>query len=264
MSNIDFRLGLGTGRLRDEELCEDVVNEALSLGYRHIDSARHYQNERAIGRAIQQSDISEEEIFVTTKIHSQDLDARGIEKSVNKSLSALGVEQIDLVYVHWPAHAYEPEETLGKLSDLVSCGDIGNIGLSNFTIEGVKEASKVSDIPIHAVQVEMHPFLQQRRLKKYTKINGIRLVAHTPLCQGKVLENETICEIAEEHDVTPAQVSLAWVLREEHVAAVPGASKIHLQENLEARTIDIPESDLRRIDTLDSEHRCVDYEFAPW
>jgi len=264
MYDIEFSLGLGTGGLRDESRCEDIVSEALSLGYRHIDTARHYQNERAIGRAIQQSKITEEELFIATKVHSQNLGQKNIRQSVKKSLDALGVEQLDLVYIHWPSHPYEPEETLGTLSDLVSRGDIGGIGLSNFTPGGVQEARRVTDTPIDAVQVEMHPFLQQRQLKQYTETHDIRLVAHTPLCQGKVLENGTIQEVAKKYDATPAQISLAWLLDDQNVAAVPSASRKHLRENLEVFDIEMDKKDLKQIGSLDMGYRCVDYEFSPW
>lgn len=264
MNAVGFRLGLGTGRLRDEKRCERIVDKGLSLGYRHIDTARHYENEQAIGRAIHQSEVPREDLFVATKIHSRDLDAQGVQRSVKESLDALGIEYLDLVYVHWPSHAYDPEETLGALSDLTAGGDIRHIGLSNFTLDGVREAREVTELPIYAVQVEMHPFLQQRVLREYAEAHGIRLVAHTPLCQGEILDDETLQEIADKYGVTPAQLTLAWLLEEEYIAAVPGASQGHLQENLEALSVDLREEDLRRITALDSGRRCVDYEFAPW
>ena len=110
----------------------------------------------------------------------------------------------------------------------------------------------------------MHPFLQQRALREYAETQGIQLVAHTPLCQGEILDNEALQEIAGKYGVTPAQLTLAWLLKEDYIAAVPSASQRHLQENLESLSLDLREEDLRRIEALDSGRRCVNYEFAPW
>jgi len=261
-NNGRFRLGLGTGSLREGSHCRSVVKSALKVGYRHIDTARHYENESAIGDALEQSLVPRSDVFIATKVHSTNLASKDVRKSVYKSLASLDVETIDLVYVHWPAHSYDPEETLSALSDLRSEGLIRHIGLCNVTVDVLKEARRSSTAPIFAIQVEMHPFLQQRELHAYARKHGIWVVAHTPLCQGKVLENETLSAIADSYEINEAQLTLAWLMNKERVAAVPGGS--HLNENRLALSVELCASDIRKIEGISEERRCVDYEFAPW
>lgn len=259
-----FAIGLGTGHLRDDQSCEKTVRAALKVGYRHIDTARHYGNEQAIGRSIRQSDVSRDDLFLATKVHSQDLRASDVKDSVRKSAERLGVEQIDLVYVHWPAHSYVPEETLAAFDDLVASGKIRHIGLSNFTVDQIETASSILETEISAVQVEMHPFLQQQKLRDWASRAATWLIAHTPLCQGAITSDDTVSKIARQYDATAAQVSLAWLTNHDRIAAVPGGRLTHLQENLDSLSIDLSDEDLRRLDEIKTERRCVDYEFSPW
>lgn len=263
-SSAEFKLGVGTGSLRDETRCNTVVKSALEFGYRHIDSARHYGNESAIGKALKQSKISRSDVFVATKVHSKKLAPKDLRESINQSATSLGVETIDLVYVHWPAHAYDPVETLSVLSELKSDKVIRHIGLSNVTLEVLKEAQTASPSPIFAIQVEMHPFLQQRELHEYTREQGIWLVAHTPLCQGAILQNETLSAIANKYAINEAQLTLAWLFQKKLVAAIPGGKGSHLKENYRTLTISLNEKDIREINQISEECRCVDYDFAPW
>jgi len=263
-SGSDFELGLGTGSLRDELTCRRVVESALAIGYRHIDTARLYDNESAIGEALEQSSVPQNDVFVATKVHSKNLAPDDLRESVQESRASLGLETIDLVYVHWPAHTYEPVETLSALSDLRSEGAIRHVGLCNVTPELVTEAQTVSPAPIFAIQVEMHPFLQQQELHELTSQHGIWLIAHTPLCQGAVLQNETLSEIADKYTINEAQLSLAWLLHKERIAVVPGGSGTHLEDNRRALSVNFNEGDIRKIDQVSEERRCVDYEFSPW
>lgn len=260
----EFKLGLGTGSLRDEKRCRAVVASSLEVGYRHIDTARHYGNERAIGDAIEQSSVPRSDVFVATKVHSKNLASEDLRESVHQSLASLGVDTIDLVYVHWPAHSYEPEETLSTLSDLRSNGVIRHIGLCNVTRNLLEEAQHISIAPIFAIQVEMHPFLQQREMHEYARRHGIWLIAHTPLCQGRVVQNDTLSAIADKYAINEAQLSLAWLLQKERVAAVPGGGGGHLEENRQALSVPVNEADIQEIEQIVVEQRCVDYEFAPW
>lgn len=259
-----LELGLGTGRLSSGQECIDTVARALELGYRHIDTARTYNNESDIRTAVERADIRIEDVFLATKIHSKSLTPNDIVKSINKSRSALNVDTLDLIYIHWPAHTYEANKTLPTLNMLRSEGYIRHIGLSNFTIKQVKEAQRVIEGPIDFVQAEIHPFLQQNELQSYTKQHDIRLVAHTPLCQGLVLDHPSIVSIAEKHGITGAQVVLAWLLAKEHVAAIPTSRGPHLEENLGSHSVSLDESDIQKIGNISETHRCIDYEFAPW
>lgn len=259
-----FELGLGTGHLRDHEECRRTVEEALALGYRHVDTARTYGNERAVGAALERSDVDRDEVVLATKVHSENLGRDDVREAVRSSRDALGVDTVDLAYVHWPAHAYDPEETLPALAALRSEGAIRHVGLSNFTVDLVEEARAAIDRPVFAVQVEMHPFLRQEELRDYLSGTGVALVAHTPLCRGRVFGHPVLSAVADEHGATEAQVALAWLLGKEGVAAVPGARGAHLVENLAARSLSLDADDVRRIEGIEETHRCVSYDFAPW
>ncbi|MFC6874609.1 aldo/keto reductase [Halobellus marinus] len=262
--NLSFRIGLGTGSLRSEKECTKTVQAALNEGYRHIDTARHYENEAAIGTAIDRADIPREEVFLATKIHSDNLSEKGVQQSISASLNALDINRIDLVYVHWPAHEYVPEETLPALERLRSNNTIRHIGLSNFTVDLVEEARSVIGAPIFAVQGEMHPFLPRKNLVEYTNQNDIWFVAHTPFCQGGVFDDKTILDIANENCVSRAKVVMKWILSKGRVAAVPGSRRKYLHENHALHNIELSENDIRRIDQIQRTKRCVDYDFSPW
>lgn len=259
-----FELGLGTGHLRDHEECRRTVAAALEVGYRHVDTARSYGNERAVGAAIERSDVERDEVVLATKVHSENLGRDDVREAVRSSRDALGVDVVDVAYVHWPAHAYDPDETLPALAALRSEGAIRHIGLSNFTVDLVEEARAAIDQPVFAVQVEMHPFLRQEELHDYLSGTGVTLVAHTPLCRGRVFESPVLSSLAEKHDTNEAVVSLAWLLGKVGVAAVPGARGPHLEANLAARSLALDDDDVRRIESIEETHRCVSYEFAPW
>ena len=258
-----FKLGLGTGNLRDEQRCRSAVESAMEAGYRHIDTARHYGNERAIREGIDQSSVSRSDVFIATKVHSKNLLPEDLRESVHQSLASLEVNTIDLVYVHWPTHSYDPDKTLATLSDLRAEGVIRNIGLCNITPDLLREAQNNSSAPIFGVQVEMHPFLQQRELHEYAQKHDFWLIAHTPLCQGAVLENDTLSDIAEKYAINEAQLTLAWLLEKEQVAAIPGGTN-HLNENRRALSVDLATSDIKDIEEISEHQRCIDYEFAPW
>lgn len=257
-------LGLGTGELRDLETCRRTVARALDLGYRHVDTASLYGNESAIGEALRESVVDRDGVFLATKVPSENLGRDDLRDSVAASRDALDVETIDLVYVHWPAHAYDPEETLGALSSLRDRGTIRHIGLSNFTPALLDGAVRSADPQIFAIQAELHPFLPQRELRERARRHGIRVVAHTPLCQGQVVDHTVLSSIAKKHGVTEAQVSLAWILSMDGVAAVPGARGEHIEENLDAVSLALDADDVRRIEAIEERRRCVSYDFAPW
>lgn len=262
-----FELGLGTGRLREYDRCFRTVSAALRAGYRHIDTARTYGNERAIGRALAQSSVPREDVFLATKLHSQRLSAEDIRTSVSESSRALDVDTIDLVYVHWPAHTYDPRETLGTLAELRAEGVVRHVGVSNFTVDLLEEACRISAEPIFTVQVELHPLLQQRALRRVARRHGVRVVAHTPLCRGDVRDLPTVSSIADEYGLTEPQVVLCWLASKDDVTAIPGTSREHLEQNRDALGRSLSARDIERIDELDALHeprRYVDYEFAPW
>lgn len=258
------QIGIGTYDVAEDE-CTAAVRFALDCGYRHVDTAEMYGTEEAVRTGIQQSSVDSDDVFVATKIHSRNLSYEDVLEHAEESREKLGVEVIDLLYVHWPIRTYEPEETLAAFDELYDNGVIRHVGLSNFTPELLDQALDVLDAPLFAHQVECHPLLQQETLRKYARETGHSLVAYSPLAKGEVMAVPELVEIAEEYDATPAQVSLAWLLSKEGVVPIPkSTSREHLRENYESRRLKLTESAIERIDSIDRTKRMVDFPAAPW
>lgn len=258
------RLGLGTWENTDPDACANAVETALEMGYRHIDTAQAYGNEESVGRGIANADVEREDVFLATKVWIDHADHDGVIESTEESLDKLGVDSVDLLYIHWPGRTYDPEETLPALEELKADGKIEHIGVSNFERRHVEEAQEIMDEPIFANQVELHPFLQQRQLRSFMAETDIELVAYSPLARGDVFGDDVLGDIAEAHDASEAQVALAW-LREKGVTAIPKAtSESHIADNWDSLGVDLTDSEIRRIDAIDAAERRVDPGFAPW
>ena len=257
-------LGLGTWQNEDSEQCAESVRTALETGYRHIDTAQIYENEAAVGEGIAAADVDREEVFLATKIWISNLESEDVLKTARESLDRLGVEYVDLLYVHWPARTYDPEDTLGAFSELYEEGLIKNIGVSNFEPEQLEEAIEVCDAPILANQVELHPMLPQEALQKTCEQYDVELVAYSPLARGQVFDQPVIQEFADKHDASEAQVSLAW-LRENGITAIPKATgEEHIRDNWASLTLELAQDDVDAINAIEERSREVDPDFAPW
>lgn len=232
------------------------------MGYNHIDTAQIYENESQVGKGIVESDRDREDFFLASKVWIDQLSEINVINSTEKSLEKLQTEYVDLMYIHWPAGEYSPEETFKGFNELKERGLIKNIGVSNFTVEQMKEAQKHADI--FANQVEMHPLLPQEELLQACEEEGIELVAYSPLARGEVFNVKEIQEVAEKHGVSEAQVSLAWI-REKDATPIPKASsEDHIEENLDSLEVELDEEDIRKIDSISESKRMVDPEFGPW
>ncbi|SDM12999.1 2,5-diketo-D-gluconate reductase B [Halogranum gelatinilyticum] len=257
-------LGLGTWENTEAGQCATSVKEALEMGYRHIDTAQIYGNEDEVGNGIAAADVDREEVFLATKVWIDHLDHDGVVETTKESLDKLGVDSVDLLYVHWPSRSYDAEETLAAFNELVEEGLTDRIGVSNFEPEHLEEAVDISDEPIFANQVELHPLLPQEEIRAKADELDIEVVAYSPLARGKVFDNETIQAVAEKHDASAAQVSLAW-LREKGVTAIPKATGTdHIRDNWESLAVDLDEEDVETLDAIDVTDRRVDPGFAPW
>jgi len=185
-------------------------------------------------------------------------------ETAEASLDRLGVESVDLLYVHWPSRTYDAEDTLAAFTELYDRGRIDRIGVSNFQPEQVAEAIELSDAPIFANQVECHPLLQQEELREVCADHDVELVAYSPLARGAVFDVPEIEAIADDHGVSPAQISLAW-LREEGVTAIPKATgEDHISDNWASLSVDLTDDDLATIRGIDRTDRQVDPGFGPW
>lgn len=257
-------LGLGTWQLTDEENAPATVAEALEMGYRHVDTARRYENEHLVGDGIAGSAVDREDVFLATKIWNSELGYEDAIDSAHDAIDALGVDSVDLLYVHWPAEAYDPEETFQAFDELVDEGVADRIGISNFEPDQIAEAVDYADHDIFANQVECHPLHQQEAVREASAAHDINVVAYSPLARGEVFNHPTISDVAGAHGVSEAQVSLAW-LREHDITPIPKASSTaHLQDNWDSLSLDLTESELEELDALSEGARQIDPDFGPW
>ena len=227
-------LGLGTWQLTGPT-CRETVRTALEMGYRHVDTAQAYGNERQVGLGIDAADVDREDVFLVTKLDGSNRDARSVRQSARESCNRLGTDYLDCLLIHWPNTPWMAslEETLGAMNDLVDDGVADHIGVSNFGRSLLDEARELSDVPILTDQVQYQPYWDQRELLDYCRIHDVLLTAYSPLARGGVLEDPALVRIGNRYDKSPAQVALRWLVQEEGVAAIPKAtSREHLEANL--------------------------------
>ncbi len=255
--------GLGTWQNDDADQCTESVATALDVGYRHVDTAQAYGNEDAVGDGIARSSVDREDVFLASKVWISNLGAEAVASSTTESLEKLGTDYADLMYVHWPAGDYDPEETLSALAELQEEGHVKHVGVSNFEPEHLDRAAEVLGEQPFANQVEMHPLLQQEELRAYADDHDVELVAYSPLARGKVFDVDELNDIAEKHGVSEAQVSLAW-LREKGITAIPKAtSEEHIRDNWGSLGVELDDEDVATIDAIEERDRQVDPDFAP-
>jgi len=257
--------GLGTFRLQGQQVIDSVSN-GLAAGYRHFDTAQIYGNEADVGIALAESGVARGELFVTTKIWTANMAADKLIGSLEESLEKLKLEQVDLTLLHWPSpgNAVPVAESMNALMQARERGLTRLIGISNFTIAQMREAAAaVGPAHIATNQVEIHPFLQNRKLVDAARGMGIHLTAYMPLAYGKVMQDPVMLDIAARHGATAAQVALAWLLQQGH-AVIPSSTRAaNLQANLKAMDLRLTEDDIARIRTLDSNARIANPDFAP-
>ncbi|RAW43974.1 aldo/keto reductase [Halorubrum sp. 48-1-W] len=256
-------LGLGTWENENPAQCAESVRTALETGYRHVDTAQAYGNEAAVGEGIATADVDREDVFLATKVWISNLAYQDVIETTEESLEALGVDAVDLLYVHWPAGAYDPEGTLPAFDELHDRGLLDRVGVSNFEPDHVERAMDVLDAPVFANQVETHPFCQQTELREHAEEHGYEIVGYSPLARGAVFDDDVIRGIAANHDASAAQVSLAW-LRERGVTAIPKATgEEHIVDNWASRDLGLTDEELERIDGIGRYSREVHPDFGP-
>ncbi len=246
-------IGLGTMGLQGSDGVDSVAT-ALELGYRHLDTAQIYDNEAVVGDGIAESDVSRDDVTLATKVWADKLGYDDVLDSTNESLDRLGVDSVDLLYVHRPIQDYDPERTLAAFDELVDEGAVRHVGVSNFTVGELDEARDCLDAPLFAHQTEYHPLFQRPELVEYARTHDHTLVAYSPLAGGKVFDLPELTEIAEKHETTEAAVSVAWLCSMENVVVIPKASsRAHLEANLAARDLELDEEDVAAIESIDRE-----------
>ncbi|MDO3722902.1 2,5-didehydrogluconate reductase DkgB [Marinobacter sp. chi1] len=259
------RIGMGTFRLKGND-AREAVKSALSLGYRHIDTAQMYENEAEVGDGITSSGIPRREVFVTTKIWFDQLHASDLINSLHDSLTRLKTDHVDLTLIHWPSPDDEVpmEEYLGALRDAQREGLTEHIGVSNFTCAQMDQAVDIlGQGTLLTNQVEVHPFLANRKVVEHAQSLGLTVTGYMPLAVGKVMEDETLLRIARERNVTPAHIAIAWVASR-GVVPIPSSTRpSHQSANIEALDIKLSEEEIQAIDELDRGERIADPGFAP-
>ena len=256
-------LGFGTGNTEPEPAVENVTT-ALDVGYRLVDTAQKYGTEEAVGEALAASAVPREDVVVATKVDEPVLGHDDVLRTAEESRERLGVETIDLLYVHWPSGEYDAADTLPAFDALVDDGVIDHVGVCNFTVDLLEEARDVLDAPLDVLQVECHPLLPQDELRAYAADHDISVVAYCPLMRGAVFgEAPELEPIAEKHGVSTGQVSLAWLMARD-VVPIPKGSGDHIAENHAALDVALDDEDLATLDAIEREHRVVDPPRAAW
>jgi methylglyoxal/glyoxal reductase len=246
-------LGLGLFRIPPGETTEKVVNHALSLGYRHFDTAASYRNEIDVGRALKASGLKRKDYYITTKLPELTNGKSAVYNAVRVSLDRLGLDQVDICLLHWPP-SQSRCETWEALRDEKISGLCRIIGVSNFERHHIEELYATGYLP-EINQIETHPFLPQTELLNFCRQKGICVVAYAPLTRGARLDDPSLVKIANRLKITPAQLMLAWG-RSRGTPLIVGAMKAkHMEENMISTRVVIPEKYIYQLETLNDGYR---------
>jgi 2,5-diketo-D-gluconate reductase B len=256
-------IGLGTWELRGRT-CARLVEQALKLGYRHIDTAQIYENEREVGDGVRASGVKRDDVFVTTKVWTTHFAPNDLERSAKESLVRLRLPEVDLLLLHWPNPQVPLSETLGALAHAKKLGLARHIGVSNFTVALIEQAVAECPEPLVCDQVEYHPYLDQTKVREACAQHGLTVVAYSPVAKGKVKGDETLNRIGRVHGKTAAQICLRWLVQQ-NVCAIPRTSKLErLSENIDIFDFELSDAEMARISRMgDARTRFTDFGFAP-
>ncbi len=261
----DFKIpiiGLGTWALRGRD-CARLTEQAIGIGYRHIDTAQMYDNEAEVGEGVRASG-KRNEVIVTTKVQPTLLAPHDLERSVKESLVKLRFDHIDLLLIHWPNPRVPLVETLGAMAKMKRAGHVRQIGVSNFTVSLLDEATKATNEPLICNQIECHPFLDQDKVIAGCRKHGMAVVAYSPIARGGAHGNERLMRIGKAHGKTAAQVSLRW-LTQQGIVVIPRTSKVErLEENFNILDFDLSDEEMTQIAGLArTGGRIVDWTWSP-
>ncbi len=253
------RLGLGVFRVEDSSELINSVKVAIKNGYRSIDGAAIYGNEEAMGEGIREgikeAGISREDLFITSKVWNADLGYESTIAAYEASLNRLGVDYLDLYLIHWPVEG-KYKEAWKALEYLYKEGRVRAIGVSNFQVHHLQDLLGDAEIKPVINQVELHPYLSQKKVREFCKENDIQVEAWSPLMAGNgLLENEILKEIAKEYNKTVAQIVLRWDLQSQVVTIPKSTNERRLIENIDIFDFNLSKSDIDRIDSLNQDLR---------
>jgi diketogulonate reductase-like aldo/keto reductase len=258
------RLGLGTWQLKGDDAYRMTL-KALEIGYRHIDTAAVYENEKEVGRAIAESGVPREEIFLTTKLWMDPISEGKSREAMKKSLERLGTDYVDLVLNHWPINDMEIAPQVEPLAAIHEDGQAKLVGVSNYTSKQLLQA--VTDCPVQLAcnQCEYHPLLDQDAILKVCRGFDMLFTSYSPIGQGEVLSNPAIERVAQWRKKDPAQVVLRWHLQQANVAAIPRtSSEDHLKSNFDVFDFELEAEDMKTVyGLMRPDGRMIDPDWAP-
>ncbi len=246
--------GLGTFRMKKAVETRSAILQALKAGYRHIDTAKIYENEKDLGKAIRESGIPREDIFVTTKLGNADHGYQKALKACEKSLKRLGLSYVDLYLIHWPVEGIR-KETWRALGTLLVEGKCRAIGVSNYMIRHLEELLEDSSVIPAVNQVEFHPYLYQKDLLQFCREHNIQLETYCPLTRGKRLDDPKLRSLADHYSKTPAQILIRWALQHDLVVIPKSSNPGRILENADVFDFSISEEDMKTLDSFDENLR---------
>jgi diketogulonate reductase-like aldo/keto reductase len=255
-------VGLGTWDLRGRT-CARIVEQAIRLGYRHIDTAEMYDNEREVGEGLRASGVPRNDVFVVTKVWPSHFAPRALERAAKDSVQKLRLTDVDLLLLHWPNPQIPLSETLGALCRMKEIGLARHIGVSNFNAALLDEAVALSSEPLVCNQFELHPFLDQSKLIAACRAHEMAVVAYSPIARGNAKNSETLAAIGKAHGKTATQVCLRYLVQQQ-IAAIPRTAKLErLDENFAIFDFELTAAEMAEIAGLASrDGRIVDWAYS--
>ncbi|SNZ12818.1 Aldo/keto reductase [Natronoarchaeum philippinense] len=254
-------IGYGTWDIGGETV-QKGVRAALDAGYTHVDTAEGYMNEAEIGEVL--ADYDRDDLFLTSKVLPKNLEYESVRRSCEESLEKLGTDYLDLYLIHWPNPAVSLRETLNAMEQLHAEGKVRNIGVSNFSPYQLGAANHISDVPIAVNQIEHHPWLQRPDWVEAIRESDTVIEAAAPLARTEVLDDDTVQELAEAYEKTPAQIVLRWAIENDVVAIPKSGSPEHIRDNFELFDWSLDDADRERLDALDRDHAVYDTREKDW
>lgn len=255
-------LGLGTWELRGRT-CARMVEQALRLGYRHVDTAQLYDNEREVGDGLRASDVAREEVFITTKIWPSHFAGPAFARAAKERLAELRLSDVDLLLLHWPNPKVPLSESIGALCQVKRQGLARHIGVSNFTVAMIEEANELSSEPLVCNQIEVHPFLDQTKVVAACRKHGMAVVAYSPIARGNAKDDPVLRRIGRAHGKSAAQVSLRFLVQQQ-IAVIPRTGKLdRLMENAAIFDFELSRDEMVEIGKLATrDGRVVNYSYS--
>lgn len=246
-------IGLGTWDLRGKA-CARTVEQALALGYRHIDTAAMYRNEDEVGEGLRASGVRRSDVFITTKVWSSNLRAADFERSARDSLKNLKLDQVDLLLIHWPNSSVPLKETIGALCKMKREGVARHVGVSNFTPALIEEAVRLTSEPLVNNQIELHPYFDQSKTIAACRKAGLSVTAYSPIARGRVLGDAVLSRIGKAHGRSAAQICLRYLVQQDIIVIPKTSRPERLKENAAIFDFSLTPAETKEIAALASPH----------